>query len=191
MAIAIALAAAAVGAAGGWFGHEAQAKNKLRADSAPAASGSAGPAGPCGAWQQKICAASGDTSAACTEAKSATDLLTPSTCEAAILAVPATLAKVKAERASCDSLVTKLCADLPPGSKTCAMVRERTPSFPRERCDGMLGHYDEVIGELKQMEQQGGPQMGGPHGPPGAMPGMPMPRAPMPGAAPGTPGAAP
>jgi hypothetical protein len=87
--------------------------------------------------------------------------------------MPETLAKIKAARASCDKLVTKLCADLPPGSKTCAMVKERTPSFPSERCDQMLSSYDKVIAELKQMDQQGGSPMGAPGGmrPPGAMPG--------------------
>jgi len=34
--------------------------------------------------------------------------------------------------------LTKLCADLPPGSKTCDMAKERTPSFPREAFDQML-----------------------------------------------------
>jgi len=188
--VVIGLAAACVGAAGGWFGHEAQAKAKLRAESVPAASGSAAPAGPCGAWQQKICAGSGDTSSACAQAKSATDLLTPSTCTVALESVPATLAKVKAARASCDSLVAKLCADLPQGSNTCAMVRERTPAFPPERCSGMLTHYDEVITELRQMDQQGGPQMqmgpghGGPGMPPGAQ-GMPPGAPGMPQGAPG------
>jgi hypothetical protein len=168
----IGLAAACLGAAGGWVGHDAQTKAKLRSESVPATSGSAAPSGPCGSWQQKICAGTGDTSAACAEAKAATDLLTPSTCEDALLAVPATLAKVKAERAVCDKLVGKLCADLPPGSTTCSMVRERTPSFPRERCEGMLSHYDEVIAELRQLDQQGGPQMGmTPPGSPGAAPG--------------------
>ena len=63
------------------------------------------------------------------------------------------------------------------------MVKERTPSFPHERCSQMLERYADVLGELKQMEQQQGPQMGGsPHGmPPGAAPGAP------PGAAPGAP----
>jgi len=185
--VAIGVGAACLGAAGGWFGHEAQAKAKLRAESAPAASGSAAPSGPCGAWQEKICTGSGDKSAACAEAKAATDLLTPSTCELALQSVPATLAKVKAERASCDSLVAKLCGDLPPGSKACAMARERTPSLPHERCDDMLAHYDQVVGELRQLDQEGGAQLG----PAGrGVPGM-APRAPgMPPRAPGMPPAA-
>jgi hypothetical protein len=65
------------------------------------------------------------------------------------------------------------------------MVKERTPGFPRERCDEMLAHYDEVIGGLKQMDQQQAGQMGGPgHGGPGVPPGAPgMPQG-APGATP-------
>jgi hypothetical protein len=183
-AIAIGVIALAVGGAGGWFGQIQKTKAALHAEGAAAPAGSGVPAGPCGAWQTKICSSAGEQSASCQQAKGATELLVPSTCEAALGTMPATLAKLKAARASCDKLVTKLCADLPPGSKTCDMVKERTPSFPRERCDSMLQNYDKVIAELKQMDQQqglgmgspGGPQMGGPGGPGGAPrmpPGMP------------------
>ena len=44
------------------------------------------------------------------------------------------------------------------------MVKERTPSFPAQRCSEMLSHYDEVLEQLKMLEQQGGPRMG-PGGP--------------------------
>jgi hypothetical protein len=116
----------------------------------------------------------------------AVELLTPTTCELALANVPATLAKVKAERASCDSLITKLCGDLPPGSAACTIVKDRTPSFPRERCDEMLKHYAEVLQQLKELDQQQGMQM-----PPGMHPGGPG--MPAPGAAPGAqpPGAGP
>ena len=99
------------------------------------------------------------------QAKGATELLAPSACEAALAGVPATLTKLKAARASCDKLVSKLCADLPPGAQACALVKEKTPSFPAQRCDEMLQHYDEVIGQLKKMEEQGGSMGGGPRGP--------------------------
>ncbi len=184
-AVVYALAALTAGAAAGWFGHIAQAKAKLRADSsAPAASGSAAPAGPCGAWEKKICTGAGEQSAACQQAKGASGLLTTSTCEVALEVVPASLAKVKAERVSCDTLVAKLCTDLPEGSQACALVKERTQTFPPERCREFLQNYDAVLGELKMIDQQsamqGGPGM--PHGmPPGAQPGMP------PGAQPGMP----
>jgi len=167
-AVAIGVLALAVGGLAGWFGHIQKAKAALRAESA-APAGSGAPAGPCGAWQSKICASTGAQSASCQQAKGAAELLLSSTCEAALGTMPETLAKVKAERASCEKLVNKLCQDLPQGSKTCDMVKERTPSFPRERCDQMLQQYDKVIAELKQIDAQGNMQMGGP----GMQPGMP------------------
>ena len=191
-ALAIGIIALAVGGAGGWFGQIEKTKAALHAESAAAPAGSGVPAGPCGAWQTKICSSAGEQSASCQQAKGATELLVSSACEAALGSMPATLAKLKAARASCDKLVSKLCADLQPGSKTCDMVKERTPSFPHERCDQMLQSYDKVIAELKQMDQQngaqmggpGGPQMGGPGGPqrmpPGGMPPAGMPHITMP-----------
>ncbi len=173
-----AIVALVLGGAGGWFGHEQQAKAKLRTETAaamaaPVGSGSAAvPAGPCGAWQTKICASGGEKSEACFQAKSAVELLTPASCETALGVLPATLTKIKASRAVCDKLVTKLCGDLEPGSKGCSIVKEQTPSFPAKRCSDLMEHYDQVIGELKRMDQQqagmGAPGMGAPgqaHGP--------------------------
>jgi hypothetical protein len=174
----IAVVALAAGGAAGWFGHIAQAKAKLSAESAPAPAGSNAASGPCKAWEKQICAGGGAESAACQQAKGAAELLTPSTCEAGLASMPATLAKVKAARVPCETLVSKLCADLPPGSKTCDMVKERTPSFPGERCREMLTTYDSVLGELKMLdEQMGQAPMGMPPGamPPGAMPPGTMP----------------
>jgi hypothetical protein len=171
-ALMFAVVALAAGGAAGWFGHVAQAKAMLRAESAPATAGSAAGSGPCNAWEKQICAGGGAESAACQQAKGAMELLTPSTCEAGLASMPATLAKVKAARVPCETLVGKLCADLPPGSKTCDMVKQRTPSFPGERCREMLTTYDAVLGELKMLDQQMGQGMGMPPGamPPGAMP---------------------
>jgi len=160
------LLALLAGGAAGYFGHILQVK--AAAAKADSASPSDGKAGPCDAWEKKICSSTGEQSAACMQAKGATELLTSSACDAALAAVPATLTKLKAARASCDKLVSKLCADLQPGAQSCALVKEKTPSFPAQRCDEMLEHYDEVIGQLKQMEEQGGPRgPGGPHGPGG------------------------
>jgi hypothetical protein len=154
--------ALAAGGAAGWFGHIEKAKAHVRAaDAAPATSSSSGlTLGTCGKWREKICDSSGEASAACQQATAASDLLTPSTCEAALSTVPATLTRLKATRAACDTLMTKLCADLPAGSATCDMVKERTPAFPAKRCEEMLGGYDSVIEELRNMDKQGGPQLG-------------------------------
>jgi hypothetical protein len=173
-------AALALGAgfAAGWFGHIAQAKAKVRADSAPAAAGSGAARGACGAWEQQLCTNAGEQSALCMQAKAASEILTSGTCEVALEAVPATIAKNKAERAPCDQLMSKLCADLPPGSQACNLVKEKTPAFPTSRCTEMMGQYPEVLANLKQLDEQmagqgkpGGMPPGMPHGmPPGAPP---------------------
>ena len=92
-------------------------------------------------------------------------MLTTSACDVALETVPATLAKVKAQRLPCDNLVEKLCKDLPQGSQTCGMIKERTPLFPPEKCKEMLGTYDQVLAEVRQIDQNPQPPMGmSPHG---------------------------
>lgn len=151
------------GAGAGWFAHDARAMLLRRQQEAAAEAGE----GPCQGWEQQVCDGTGAKSAACAQAKGAAKLLPTAACGAALQDVPGTLQKVKAARADCDKLVTKLCKDI--GEDTCKMVTERTGSFPPERCTGMLKNYDQVLSQLKRMEKQGG--MGGPHGgPPRARP---------------------
>jgi hypothetical protein len=150
----VAVLALASGLAMGWFGHEARAKALLREPLAPAAEDANGA---CKQWEGKICAGTGDESAICQQAKGAAELLTSRVCENALAAVPATLAKAKAARASCDTLIKQACDDLPQGSSTCKMVQERTGSFPVERCKTLLENYEQVRQELQAIEAQGGP----------------------------------
>ncbi len=149
-ALVFAVVALAVGAAAGWFANEAKAKSKLQAAS-PAGSSAA-----CSAWEHKLCASGGEESATCMQAKGASALLMPSSCEDALLNVPATLAKVKAARANCDSLANKLCTDVMNDPDTCKMIKSRSVSFPPEQCKEMLEHYDEVLTQVKMFAQQGG-----------------------------------
>jgi hypothetical protein len=142
--------------------------------------------GPCATLEKELCAKTGDASAACEQAKGAASLLTSGTCEVALETVPAMVEKVKAARAGCDALVARLCKDLTPDSSACAMVKERTPSFPPERCVELSKNYEQVLAELKQMEERGmvpgspgvqapGMPPGGPGGPggPGEPQGLP------------------
>jgi hypothetical protein len=165
----VGVVALAAGLAAGWFGHAARAKAKLQESAGPTAVDS----GHCQQWEEKICAGSGEESMICQQAKSAAELLTPPICESALNAVPATLAKAKAARASCDTLIGKACNDLPKGSSTCKMVQERTGSFPVDRCKEMLEQYEQVIEELRAIEAQGGPEMENPGQGQGMPPGMP------------------
>jgi hypothetical protein len=149
-AVVVGVVALAVGGGAGWFAHIQQAKAKIRRETVPATVASAGH---CGAWEKKICASSGEQSAACTQVKGATGLMTEGTCEMALETVPAALAKVKAERKPCDTLTEKLCKDTPPQSKGCALVKEKTPMFPVERCKEMLENYDQVLAEVKRIDE--------------------------------------
>jgi len=171
----------AVGAAAGWFVRDARANQGVTPSADAAAAGSAGP---CVAWQNKLCEGAGPTSATCQEARVASGLLTDGLCNAALAEVPATLDKVKAERVVCDELVSKLCKDLGSESKTCEMVKTKTPLMPTSKCKDMMDNYDKVIGQLKMMEQKGpglgAPGMRPPGGPPGhGGPGAPPVRLPQ------------
>ena len=181
--VAVALVA---GAAAGWFANEARGKAPDPQVHAATAAGET----PCVAWGKQVCKGAGDKSSACTQAKDVAELLPDGACNAALADVPATLAKVKAARSDCTKLVTKLCTDLGKDTGTCKMVTERTESFPTDRCKEMLGNYDKVLGQLKAMEERGGPGAS-PHGAgPGAGPhGAGMPR--MPGGPPGSPAGVP
>src|SRR5690606_12783038 len=153
--------ALAVGGAIGWFAHGARADQgddaSATPDPAAVATGTAGAGGVCDTWAEKLCAEAGAQSEGCGQARAASGLLPAGACDVAMANLPATMEKLKAARSSCDELVTKICNDLGKGTETCKMVTEKTPQFPTERCKAMLGQYDEVLKELKQMESRNAP----------------------------------
>ena len=153
----LAVMALAVGAGGGWFARGASAKAETSGSARPAASAEAAAGGPCEAWAGEICKRTGETSEGCAKAKAAASILPGAACTTAKADLEGTVAKLKTARASCDTLVEKICKDLGDKSQTCAMVREKTPSFPADRCKDMLDHYDGVIGELREMEADRAP----------------------------------
>lgn len=175
--ILLAVIGIAIGAAGGWFLRDAQAKGRAPFKRA-AAPASSGVSGECKTWQDKICGESGETSAGCAQARSAAELIPNSACGMALEEVPSTLARLKAARESCTELVTKLCTELGKETDTCKMVTEKTERLAPENCRSMLDNYPAVIAQLKMMQEQGG-AMGA---------GRPMGGRPMPPGGPGGPG---
>lgn len=156
----LAFVALVAGAAGGWVARGASPKADGGSSARPASSataGAAGAAGPCEEWASEVCKRAGETSEGCAKAKEAASVLPVAACTTAKADIEGTVAKLKAAHASCDTLVTKICADLGDKTQTCAMVREKTPSFPADRCKEMLDHYDGVIAELREMEQANAP----------------------------------
>ena len=153
--ILLVLTALGVGIAAGWGLRGAGGKAEARASAGPAASSEG--AGACDAWSSEVCKRAGAASEGCSRAKSAASLLPDAACVAARGEVEATVTRLKKARASCEKLVEKLCADIGDQTKTCAMVREKTPEFPAERCKDMLDHYDEIVAELRSAEQANAP----------------------------------
>ena len=45
------------------------------------------------------------------------------------------------------------------------MIKERTPLFPAEKCKEMLGNYEQVLAEVRQLDQNPMPMGMSPHGP--------------------------
>jgi protein-disulfide isomerase len=151
-----------VGGAVGWIVRGLRGGGDLSAGPDPALTGSAAAAaasgGPCAAWSTTICEKAGPTSEACTQAKSAADLLPANACNQALADVPGTLEKVKNSRASCDELMTKLCNDIGPETQTCKnIVQQKIATFPASRCKQLMGNYDQVLTELKNQEKQNAP----------------------------------
>ncbi len=180
----LAVAALAVGAAGGWFGHKLQAEKAMKAaDAAVEGQGDAA-RGPCKDWEEKICGEFGDASFSCGQAKSSSPILPGSACQLALKAVPDTLTKIHSARTTCESITTKLCAELGAENRACKMVQTDTPTFPPEKCDEIAKNYDQVVAQLKTMEQRGGPG-GPPGGSPAGRPGMGGPPPGMRGPSPG------
>lgn len=126
-------------------------------DSGESESAEAGDEGPCEEYAAKICSESGEQSPTCGSMKTAAGLMPPESCEAALAKVDYSLEQLSAERAKCDELVEKLCADLGEDTDSCGMVKEQTGQFPTERCEMMLGHYDEVLADLKKREAMNEP----------------------------------
>jgi serine/threonine-protein kinase len=155
-AVLLGVAALVAGVSVGWGLRDARAE-----DGASKAVVAADDNSSCDKWKDEICGETSQESAACVGAKAAAEFLPTSACQAALADVQGTLDKVKTARGSCDQLETKLCTHLGEDSPGCRIVRAKTPSIPPEGCEEMLGNYDAVLGQLKQMGQsQPGP--GGP-----------------------------
>lgn len=169
-AVLFAAATLLIGAGLGWTLRDARAEEEAVAEDSAA---------PCDTWKDEICNGTSEESAACVGANAAAGMLPKAACNVALADVPATLDKIKAARASCDELVKKLCTDLGEQSTGCQLVTAKTPSIPPEGCEEMLGKYDEVLAQLKQIGQ-GAPGMRRPGGPP---PGMRRPSGPPPAGA--------
>jgi len=112
----------------------------------------------CDQFAEKICKDAGDpASKTCTDLKGTLELLTPEACSVALTNVDFSLKKLADKRKKCDELQTKLCNDIGNDTQTCEMVKGSTKNFTPDRCETMLGKYDEVLAGLKKQEEKNKP----------------------------------
>ncbi len=167
----IGVLALAAGFGVGWFGHDYQVQKAAKTADAAVEGEGEGARGPCKDWETALCSKFGEKSYPCVQAQSGSSLLSGSACEQAIKTLDSQVAKIEAARASCNNLMDKLCGELGAESKACELVKTQTPNFPPQRCDDMMKNYDQVLGQLKMMEERGAiPGQGGHGGPPGRPP---------------------
>lgn len=111
----------------------------------------------CDDFTKQVCGKAGEESEVCGALKTVGVILPPKACAAALAEVDYALGKLGDLRKVCTELADKLCAEIGADTKTCAMVRERTPQFQTAQCQSMLANYDKVIEELRTIEARNKP----------------------------------
>lgn len=124
----------------------------------PAAAAGGSTATACKDYKERVCKeAGGDESASCTTIKSATELLAPEACQAALANIDFTVKALGEQKKKCEELTTKLCDGVGAETQTCEMVKTQTKNFTPERCTMMMQHFDEVLADLKKQEERNKP----------------------------------
>lgn len=113
--------------------------------------------GPCGQYAEKLCELLDPKSSTCNSVKTVAEIMPPAACEAGIKDLEFSKGKLSELRKVCDKLISKLCTDLGPETKTCEMVRSQTAMFTPERCEAMMKQYPAVIADLKKREEANKP----------------------------------
>ncbi|MBI5500589.1 MAG: thioredoxin domain-containing protein, partial [Deltaproteobacteria bacterium] len=113
--------------------------------------------GVCADWTKAICDAAGAQSGDCSTVKRAAELMSAAACTAALGDLGVATAAIERSKGACTELMTRLCKDIGEDTESCKMVKEQTPMFPPEQCQQMLTGYDEVLGQLRQMEEANKP----------------------------------
>ncbi|MBI5488490.1 MAG: thioredoxin domain-containing protein, partial [Deltaproteobacteria bacterium] len=172
--------AAGAGVAVGWYMHKAPPAPTTQTTTGPAAAASmhspaepghpgTSPAttsttppapsaeGACADWTKAICDAAGEQSGDCTTVKRAAEMMSAAACTAALGDLSVATAAIERAKGACTELMTRLCKDIGEGTESCKMVKEQTPMFPPEQCQQMLTSYNDVLNQLRQMEESNKP----------------------------------
>jgi protein-disulfide isomerase len=107
----------------------------------------------CAHVAQAICDTAGQKSSECRATKYTLPLLSPKACTALLAEENDIVARVRAIRRPCLTLVERLCRDLGSDTEFCEVVQAQTAAFTVERCATMLGRYDELLNTLRGIAQ--------------------------------------
>ena len=110
----------------------------------------------CEAYTKSLCDAAG-AGATCESITTTLKILPPAACKVGMTDLEYSKKQLAEVNKSCNDLMDRLCKDLGEGTETCKMVRTKTPEFGSARCTKMLGEYDQVLAQLKQMEDANKP----------------------------------
>jgi protein-disulfide isomerase len=111
----------------------------------------------CDAYAKTLCEVAGGPGATCESITTTLKILPPAACKAGMGDIEYSKTKLAEVGKVCNELMDRLCKDLGESTETCKMVRTKTPEFGAARCTKMLGEYDQVLGQLKQMEDANKP----------------------------------
>jgi len=110
-------------------------------------------AGDCAHIRAAICRTAGTNSSECRAAQYTFPLLSERTCIALRADESNVLARLRAIRQPCLTLVERLCSDLQGDSDVCEVVQAQTAAFSVQRCNSMLARYDHVLRTLREIAQ--------------------------------------
>lgn len=111
----------------------------------------------CQDYSKKLCEKAGAESGTCGAINELAPLLPAEACTAASQGFAFTEAALAEARKVCDDLANKLCAEIGEETQSCDLVRSKTVTFSPDRCNQMMGQYDKVLADLKQMEERNKP----------------------------------
>jgi protein-disulfide isomerase len=111
----------------------------------------------CEQYTSRLCAELGAKTEACESLRSVREWFPEKACEVALTDVDSSLARVRALRADCETLTTKICAELGDTSPVCEEVKRDLPEVPVGQCRMLLNHYPQLVAQLRARDARNRP----------------------------------
>jgi protein-disulfide isomerase len=133
------------------------AKQSNTAAVATPASAAAQGASACERFTSRLCAELGAKTEACMSLRSVNEWFPQKACEVALTDMDGALARVRGMREDCNTLTTKICAEVGESSPVCEEVKHDLPEVPVGQCRMLLSHYPELVAQLRARDARNRP----------------------------------